>query len=266
MNNPNMVFEFIFIIFIGLSVGSFLNVCIHRLPLGESIIKPSSRCPHCGHAIRPVDNIPVLSYILLRGRCRNCGSKISMRYPLVESLNALLYIIALMRFGFGLHLIPYLILISALIVITFIDLDHMIIPDIVTLPLSIAGVLMSGFLLIDPFSRINQLGIKQSLIGLFSGLIFFYLISEAGRYIFKKEAMGGGDIKMMAMVGSFTGWKGVVMTTFIGSLVGSITGIILITIKKRTDTTIPFGPYLALGALITIFLGEEIFNLLFPLI
>ncbi len=259
-----MVFEFIFIIFIGLSVGSFLNVCIHRLPLGESLIRPSSRCPYCRNAIRPLDNIPVLSYILLKGRCRNCGSRISLRYPLVESLNALLYIFALMRFGFGLQIIPYLILISALIVITFIDLDHMIIPDVVTLPLSIAGVLISGFLLIDPFSRMDPLGIKSSLIGLFTGFVLFYLISEGGRYIFKKEAMGGGDIKMMAMVGSFTGWKGVIMTTFFGSLIGSITGIILMTIKKRTDTTIPFGPYLALGTLITIFFGEEIFNILFP--
>lgn len=245
-----------FIIFIfGSLIGSFLNVCIYRMPRNLSIISPSSRCPSCNIPIKPFDNIPILSYIFLGGKCRVCKARIPLRYPLVEFLNAVLYGLVFWRFGFGLHTIVYFIFCSSLIVITFIDLDLQIIPDRITLPGIPIGLFAGSLLLPDPFLRYSFLGFKASIIGLLTGGGLFYVIAFLSR-----GGMGGGDIKMMAMVGSFMGWKSVLLTTFLGSLTGAVFGIFLMIFRgKGRKTKIPFGPFLALGTLITLFYGQEIF-------
>jgi len=244
----------------GAIVGSFLNVCIYRIPRGLSIISPSSCCPSCEKPIRFYDNIPILSYILLRGRCRWCSARISIKYPLVEFLNATLYAIASSRFGPepSWHLLVYFIFLSSLIVITFIDLEHQIIPDRITLSGIPLGLILGSTILPDPFLRAELLGFRSSILGLLLGGGLFYLVAVLGKTVFKKEAMGGGDIKMMSLVGAVLGWKGVLLTTFIGSLSGSIIGVSLIVLKGRGGgSKIPFGPFLSLGAVLSLLLGEE---------
>lgn len=248
---------------VGSMVGSFLNVCIYRIPKGMSIVFPSSRCPSCNNPVRPLDNIPILSYLLLKGRCRFCREKISIRYPVVESLNAILYVIVLWRFGayFSWFLLIYFIFLSSLIVITFIDLEYQIIPNGITLSGIPLALVFGSTILPDPFSRADLLGFKASIIGVLLGGGLFYIIRVLGTLVFKKEAMGGGDIKMMAMAGGILGWKGVLLTTFIGSLAGSIIGISLI-LKKGGEwgSRIPFGPYLAFGTVLSLILGQELLS------
>jgi leader peptidase (prepilin peptidase)/N-methyltransferase len=252
---------YLIVIVFGLLIGSFLNVCIFRIPEGVSIVTPASKCPGCGTPIKFYDNIPIISYLLLMGKCRNCRAKVSARYPFVEFLNAALYAVVLNRFGVEPPwvLFIYLFFTSVLIVIFFIDLDHQIIPNSITYPGIPIAVLLGATVLPDPFLRYSFLGYKAAIIGLIVGGGFFYLVAVAGKVIFKKDAMGGGDIKMMAMVGGLLGWKGVILTTFAGSLLGSIVGVTLIRLKGREwGSKIAFGPYLALGALISMLWGEEI--------
>lgn len=239
----------------GAVIGSFLNVCIYRMPRDLSIIMPSSRCTSCNNPISPFDNIPILSYILLRGKCRYCKKYISLRYPLVEALNAFLYVVVLWRYGLGWNSALYCILVSSLVVITFIDLDFQIIPDRITLVGIPVGLIAGSFLLPDPFLRAAQLGYKTSLSGFLVGGGLFYLIA-----VLSRGGMGGGDIKMMAMVGALMGWKSVLLTMFLGSLAGSVVGLFLMIFKgKGRKSKIPFGPFLALGTIITLFFGQEIF-------
>lgn len=255
------IMPYLTVFLFGLITGSFLNVCIYRIPRGLSIIIPSSRCPSCNTPIKPWDNIPIVSYIFLGGKCRFCKAKISLRYPLVELLNAIMYALILWRFNFGWHTFVYFVFSSSLIVITFIDLDFQIIPDRITLSGIPIGFLVGSFLLPDPFARSSLLGMKESLIGMVTGFGLFYLVALIGSAIFKKEAMGGGDVKMMAMVGALMGWKAVLLTTFLGSLTGSIIGILLMVLKgKDRKAKIPFGPFLALGTIITLFYGQEILS------
>jgi len=182
-----------------------------------------------------------------------------MRYPLVEALNALFYVFLLWRFGPNWPFLIYALFSSALIVITFIDLDFQIIPDRISLPGIPLGLLAGSLVLPDPFMRADALGWEASFIGAASGFLFYYCIAFAGEKILKKEAMGGGDIKMMAMVGGFLGWKGVILTTFLGSLFGSIIGIFMMLFRGREKgSQIPFGPFLALGAVVSLFFGQEI--------
>jgi len=254
------MFFYIFIFIFGALIGSFLNVCIYRMPRSQSIIWPSSRCPSCNNPINYYDNIPIISYYLfLRGRCRSCKEKISGRYPLVEALNAFFYLLVFWRFGSGWSSAVYCILCSSLIVITFIDLDFQIIPDRITLPGIPLGLVAGSFLLPDPFLRATALGYRASLLGAVSGFSLFYLVAFLSIKILKKEGMGGGDIKLMAMLGAFLGWKTVILTTFLGSLSGSIIGIGLMAFRGREKgSLIPFGPFLALGALLSLFFGQEI--------
>lgn len=248
------MFVYIVAFAMGSIVGSFLNVCIYRIPRNLSIIIPSSRCPSCNSPVKPWDNIPILSYIFLGGRCRACKVRISLRYPFVEFLNAAFYVMVLWRFGFGWHMLMYFVFCSALIVIAFIDLDFQIIPDRITLPGILIGLITGSFLLPDPFLRCSALGYRSSIIGLLVGGGLFYAVA-----ILSRGGMGGGDIKMMAMVGSLMGWKSVLLTTFLGSLVGAVFGIFLMLFKgKGRKTKIPFGPFLALGSVITLFYGQEI--------
>ena len=247
---------YIIIFVIGAVIGSFLNVCIYRVPRRLSIISPASRCPSCNMPIKPYDNIPFLSYILLGGKCRVCKAGISFRYPLVELLTATLFVFVVWRFGFAWHTVIYGILCSALVVITFIDLDFQIIPDAITLPGILIGIVAGSLLMPDPFIRYSLLGFKASVIGLLTGGGLFYAIA-----ILSRGGMGGGDIKMMAMVGALMGWKSVLLTIFLGSLTGAVFGIFLmISQGKGRKTKIPFGPFLALGTVITLFYGQEIFS------
>ena len=245
----------------GSVIGSFLNVCIYRMPRDLSIIIPSSRCPSCNNPIYPWDNIPILSYIFLNGRCRFCKEKISFKYPLVEFLNAILYVIVLWKFGshFSWFLLIYFAFVSSLLVITFIDIEYQIIPDSITLPGIPLALIFGSTIMPDPFLRADLLGFKASIIGALLGGGLFYIVAVAGKAVFKKDAMGGGDIKMMAMVGGILGWKGIILTTFLGSLLGSIIGISLIIIKGRErGSRIPFGPYLTFGAILSLLFGQEI--------
>ncbi len=252
------MFSFIFIFAVGLIIGSFLNVCIYRIPRNQSIVFPSSRCTYCESPIKVYDNIPLLSFLALGGRCRHCRQKISLRYPLVEALNGFLYITVMWRYGSGWNTLCYCALISALIVITFIDLDFQIIPDRITLAGIPVGLLAGSFLLPDPFLRSVPLGYQSSLIGAAAAFLFYFLIAHLSIVLIKKEGMGGGDIKMMTMVGAFLGWKTVLLTTFLGSLSGSLAGIILMVISGKRGLLIPFGPYLALGTVVSLFFGQEI--------
>jgi len=253
------VLLYVLVFIFGSLIGSFLNVCIYRIPRGLSIVWPSSQCPSCSRPIRAWDNIPILSFLILGGKCRNCKAKIPFRYPLVETLNAFFFVFLFWRFGPEWDFLVYAVFCSALIVITFIDLDFQIIPDRITLPGIPLGLLAGSLLLPDPFLRAEPLGWKGSLIGALSGFLFYYFVAVAGEKVFKKEAMGGGDIKMMAMVGGFLGWKGIILTTFLGSLFGSVIGIFMIIFRGRErGSLIPFGPFLALGAVVSLFFGQEI--------
>jgi leader peptidase (prepilin peptidase)/N-methyltransferase len=243
--------EIILIFSLGLIVGSFSNVCIYRIPRNESVIYPASHCPKCRTKIKPIDNIPLLSYILLKGRCRNCGSKISIQYPVVEFLTGLIYLIIYLTYGLSIQSLVYIILSSALIIIAFIDLQEQIIPDVISLPGIVIGLILS--FIVPYISFIN------SVLGALFGGGIILIIAWVGSIIFKKEAMGGGDVKLTAMIGAFLGWRYTIISLFLGFFLGALTGIILIMakIKKREDA-IPFGPFIALGSIITLLCGEKI--------
>jgi len=245
--------EIILIFVLGLIVGSFSNVCIYRIPRNESVIYPASHCPKCRTKIKPVDNIPLLSYILLKGRCRNCGSKISIQYPVVEFLTGLIYLIIYLIYGLSIQSLVYIILSSALIIIAFIDLQEQIIPDIISLPGIVVGLILS--FIVPYISFIN------SALGALVGGGIILIIAWVGSIIFKKEAMGGGDVKLTAMIGAFLGWRYTIISLFLGFFLGALTGIVLIMtkIKKREDD-IPFGPFIALGSIITLLWGEKIIS------
>lgn len=237
----------------GALVGSFLNVCIFRLPKEESIIWPGSHCPHCKNAIKFYDNIPLVSYFLLRGRCRYCKGSISLQYPLVEGITALSSLFLIIKFGPSLSYLVYFAFVSALIVITVIDLYHQIIPDVISLPGIGVGLLVS---LIIP-----QITFSNSLIGVLLGGGSLFLVATLYQWLFKREGMGGGDVKLLAMIGAFLGWKAVILTILLSSLIGSVTGITIMVLKgKNFKYAIPFGPFLSLGAVISLFYGQNIIN------
>ena len=238
----------------GLVTGSFLNVCICRIPKNESVIFPPSHCPFCNYRIRWYDNIPLVSYLLLRGRCRGCGAHISFIYPLVEFLNGFLTMSLFWRFGLSLSFLALFLFCSALVVITFIDMEHQIIPDRISLPGIVAGFLFSFLNLSLPLQ--TWLG---SLAGILLGGGSLLLVASCYQWLTGKEGMGGGDIKLLAMMGAFLGWKAVLFIIFSGSLVGSVVGVSMMLIQKKdSKLAIPFGPYLAFGAVLYIFYGGQL--------
>lgn len=238
---------------LGAVVGSFLNVCIYRIPAGESIISPPSTCPYCGHRIRWHQNIPVISYIMLRGRCSSCRVHISFRYPAIEILTGGLFALALYSFGFSLEALVYWFFISVLIIITFIDLDHQIIPDVVSLPGIVFGFFCS-FL-------IPSLTWVDSLSGILVGGGILLLIAWGYEKLAKREGMGGGDIKLLAMLGAFMGWQSVFPIIFLASLVGTLVGVPLMLFQKENSRlAIPFGPFLASAAIVYLFWGQQIIH------
>jgi len=238
-------------IIFGAIVGSFLNVCIFRLPKEESIIWPGSHCPHCKKPIKFYDNIPIISYLFLKGECRQCHGSISVQYPLVEGITALSSLLLIMKFGPSFAYLIYFAFVAALIVITVIDLYHQIIPDVISLPGIGVGLLASLLT--------SQISFSNSLLGILCGGGSLFLIATGYQWLFKREGMGGGDVKLLAMIGAFLGWKAVIVTILLGSLIGSITGIILMVSKgKDFKYAIPFGPFLSLGAVAALFYGERI--------
>jgi leader peptidase (prepilin peptidase)/N-methyltransferase len=245
--------EIILIFILGLIVGSFSNVCIYRIPRNESIIYPASHCPKCCSNISPKDNIPLLSYILLKGKCRNCKSKISIQYPIIEFLTGLIYLIVYLTYGLSIQSLIFIILSSALIIIAFIDLNVQIVPDVISLPGIVIGFIISFF--VPYISFIN------SALGVVAGGGIILIIGLAGSVIFKKEAMGGGDVKIAAMIGAFLGWRYIIISLFLGFFLGALAGIFLIMSKiKSREDTVPFGPFIVLGSFITLLWGEKIIS------
>ena len=247
---PDTVYALFAIVF-GMVVGSFLNVCICRMPKDQSVVTPPSHCPHCSYQIRWYDNIPLVSYLLLRGKCRGCGAHISLQYPLVELLNGILTLLLFLRFGPTLAFVALFIFCSALVVITFIDIEHQIIPDEISLSGIVLGFVLSFFL--QGHSWLN------SLLGILLGGGSLLLVAYAYQWLTGKEGMGGGDIKLLAMMGAFLGWKSIPFIIFASSMVGSVVGISMMLFQKKdSKLAIPFGPYLAFGAVLYIFYGKPL--------
>lgn len=256
-NIPIFAIYVVLVVF-GLIVGSFLNVCIYRLPRGKSVICPRSFCPKCRAPIRWYDNIPLMSYIMLLGRCRACRRGISIQYPIVELLSAFASWLVFYHFQEWLpYLFYYLLLIAPLIVITFIDLEHKIIPDVITLPGIVIGVLSRFTMMHGKWTVVGA----DVLLGIIVGGGFLALVGFGYEWLKKREGLGGGDVKLAAMLGAFFGWKGVIFILFMSSVVGSVVGVALILIyKKGTKYAIPYGPFLAIGAVVYLFWGEIILN------
>lgn len=227
----------IYLLIVGLCIGSFLNVCIYRIPSGKSIITPPSSCPLCGKQLSFIEMIPVVSIIWQKACCAGCGSKISWRYPLVELITGLMFYIIAVKFGFTLITLKMLIMVAVLVVVTFIDIDYQIIPNIIIAPLILIGV---------AFGYQDMAG---SLIGLLAGFCIIAIVVIASR-----GGMGWGDAKLLAMIGAFLGWHATIYSLFVGSFFGGIVGIMLMLTKKADrKTAIPFGPFLSLGALCWVF-------------
>lgn len=237
---------------LGAMVGSFLNVVIARLPqAGQSIVFPASRCPACNTAIRWHDNIPLVSFFLLRRRCRSCRASISWRYPAVELAMALLSLVLFKQFGLSVAFGIYFLYTAALLAIIFIDAEHQIIPDVISLPgIGLALVLS----LVNPY-----VGWQDAAIGILVGGGSFYLIAWVYYLITKREGMGGGDIKLLAMIGAFQGWQALPFVVFISSLLGTVVGIgAMVKQRQGGRTVIPYGPFLAIAALLYLFFRREI--------
>lgn len=255
MNTIHSIASLIF----GLCIGSFLNVVIYRLPLDKSIVNPGSACPNCGYRLRWYDNIPVLSYIFLLGRCRQCRERISLRYPFVELMTGALSLALFVKYDLSWAYAAYFIFAAALVAVIFIDFDYQIIPDVITYPGTIIGLAASFFA--------TPVNYKESLMGMLLGGGILYLIATGYFLITKREGMGGGDIKLLAMIGSFLGWKSIPLTIFSSAFLGAIVGIIAM-VKTGEDSklAIPFGPFLSIGAFLYLFAGPEIIRLYFRML
>ncbi len=250
--------EFLVFVF-GICIGSFLNVCIYRLPESKSIVRPGSMCPNCSTPIRFYDNIPILSYIALRGKCRYCKAAISFRYPVVEFISGLFAVGIFLKYGIGLEAVIYYTFTAALLVITFIDVDHQIIPDVITLP-GIPLFFAASFAL-------PKITLVESILGILIGGGSLFLVAWLYHVLTRKEGMGGGDIKLLAMMGAVIGWKGVFFTIFVASAIGTVAGLLIILKTRKTmKLAVPFGPFLAIGGIAYILFGPQLiawyFNLL----
>jgi leader peptidase (prepilin peptidase) / N-methyltransferase len=237
----------------GLVVGSFLNVVIHRVPRRESIVWPSSHCPHCGEPIRPLDNVPLVSYLLLRGRCRNCKERISALYPVVEALTGLLFGAAAYEFGVSLKLIAALVLISTLIVLAIIDLEHRLLPNVIVGPAALAGLILS--ILANPAGWWIY---PLSAVAIAGALLVLALAIPGG--------MGMGDVKMGGMLGAFLG-PYAALAVFLGAVIGAVSGGVLMVVGKvQRRSHLPFGLFMAIGGVISLFVGPRLWSLYLNLI
>jgi len=238
-------------VLLGLILGSFLNVCIYRLPRDLSVVRPRSGCPSCNRTIDWFDNIPLLSYLLLRGKCRHCSTGIPIRYPLIEAITGLISWLVFYRFGPGVAYPVYFLYAASLLAVSVIDLDHRIIPDQISLFGIVVGLLLAAFTPVMPF--------LDSLAGFALGGGSLLLVGMAYEALRKQEGIGGGDIKLLAMIGAFTGWKGVLFTIFGGSLIASIVGITLMIVRRTNgQVPIPFGPFLSGASFLYILFGDHL--------
>lgn len=266
-----MLWYVVFYALFGLCIGSFLNVCIHRIPRKESIVSPASHCPNCNTPIRAYDNIPLLSYLWLRGKCRACGNAISLRYPFVELLTSTLFALCASAWQFAPPTIVNSVLAASLVVLMFIDYDHQILPNAITLPGITLGILLSPFqssiffrdlltvslaelvMLGDPDAFVPWIG---SVVGSLVGGGMLLAVGTAYQALRKRQGLGMGDVKMMAMVGAFLGWRLAFLTIFSGSLLGSLAGVFLIVRRGETlQSKLAFGTFLGAGALLSLFFG-----------
>lgn len=265
--------EYILVFVFGAVIGSFLNVCIHRMPLGKSVVWPHSHCPKCEKKIPPYDNIPFLSYLILGGKCRFCRKPISLRYPLVELLTALFFVLFYRLYGISFTFFFYLLFVANLIIATFVDIKHRIIPDEISIGGAILGFILSAIkgLHLQPFAY-NFKPAIDSFLGIIIGGGVIYLTGFLFDLIYFKmlkkppiqgetESMGGGDVKLLAMIGAFLGWQKALITFFIAPFFGALIGILNLAIKK--DHTIPYGPFLSLAAVISIFWADKIIAFFF---
>jgi len=235
---------------LGAIIGSFLNVCIHRLPRGTSIVSPPSACPECGRLLSWQDNIPILSFVALRGRCRTCRAPISVRYPAVEALTAVMFAAAWWYYGPSALLVSRLLFGCALIVLFAIDLEHHLLPNVITLP----GIVV-GFV----FSFVTEPGWLASLVGVIVGGGVLWLVAEGYYRIRREEGLGMGDVKMLAMVGAFVGWQLTLLTLMLASFAGAAIGLALIATQRGTmKYALPFGTFLAIGAAVAATAGPAI--------
>jgi leader peptidase (prepilin peptidase) / N-methyltransferase len=252
MEGNDVFIEILFFV-LGAIIGSFLNVVIYRIPRDKSIVHPRSACPACGSTIKSYDNIPFLSYLILRGRCRKCGHHISVRYLLIEMITALVFAACFQVFGFSVELPVALAFVCLLTTISFIDLDFMIIPD----TLSIGGLLLG---IVLSLAR-PHFAFVESLLGVLIGGGLLFAIAKSYELLRKKEGMGGGDIKLLGMIGAFWGVKGVLFSLVAGSLVGTLIGVPLMLFKREsTQYALPFGPFLSLGALGYTIAGDDLIH------
>jgi leader peptidase (prepilin peptidase)/N-methyltransferase len=235
---------------LGLAVGSFLNVCIHRLPRKGSIVQPPSSCPTCGYVLRWLDNIPVVSYMVLGGRCRKCRTPISIRYPIVEIVTMAIFLLHYVVFGADVILVPRLLFACVLVVLFAIDLEHHLLPNVITLPGIVVGL---------AFSTMVPPGIVDAVIGTVLGGGILWLIGEAYYRYSGVEGMGGGDVKMLAMIGAFLGWKLVILTLVFSSFAGALVGLLVIAIRRGgMKYALPYGTFLSLAALVSSLFGARI--------
>jgi leader peptidase (prepilin peptidase)/N-methyltransferase len=258
-----MPFEFYLILIaafvLGAVIGSFLNVCIYRIPVGKSVVSPPSSCPNCGHRIRWYENVPIFGWLMLGGKCSSCKMRISFRYPAIETLTGLLFVLVIYYFGFSYATPVYWLFAAALVTISFIDLDHQIIPDVISLPGIVVGFVCSFF--------VPWLSWFDSLIGILAGGGVLLAIAWGYALVAKREGMGGGDIKFLGMLGAFLGWKAVLPVIFLSSLLGTLVGVPIMLLQKGdTKFAIPFGPFLASAALVYLFWGQSLINWYFGLL
>jgi leader peptidase (prepilin peptidase)/N-methyltransferase len=266
---------YIFAFILGSVIGSFLNVVIHRVPNEQSIVFPNSACPKCGSPIKPYDNIPILSWLMLRGKCRNCSATISARYPAVELLTGLLYLLVYWRIGVDPMLPVALIFVSAIVALIFIDSEHMILPNVITYPLLIFALVVrvvypiafaTNFpdMNVWPISHLVgwpawAVSLAGAILGAVAGGGFLWIVGEAWKRLRGVEAMGLGDVKMMAAVGALLGWRLTLLSIFIGAFSGALIGAALVMKQKDRDlqTQIPFGIFLGIGSIVSLLFGEQ---------
>jgi leader peptidase (prepilin peptidase)/N-methyltransferase len=252
---PIAIVAFIF----GACIGSFLNVCIYRIPAGASIVRPASSCPRCKTEIAFYDNIPIFSWLLLMGKCRTCGAPIAVRYPSVELLTGLFAAACIISFGFTWHALAAFAFIATLIVVAFIDLDHRIIPDAISLP-GIPVFFVAAIAATD-------LTWRSSAIGIVAGGGSLFAVAWGYQTITGREGMGGGDIKLLAMIGAFVGWQGILFTLFAASAIGTLIGMLaMVRSGKGMKLAIPFGPFLSMGAVLYLFFGNPIVHWYFGIL
>jgi len=247
---PYPVLEAILVGLLGLMIGSFMNVCIYRLPRQLSPVRPRSSCTTCGHMLAWYENIPIASYLVLKGRCRGCGAPISPMYPIVEGITGLMFLGAYVLFGPSPLLLARLLFGCTMIVLFVIDLQHKILPNVITLPGIVVGLLLS---------EVAGPGWQASLIGIAAGGGVLWAIAEIYYRVRKEEGLGMGDVKMLAMIGAFLGWKLMLLTLVLASFSGTIVGIgVLIAKKESLKYALPFGTFLAVGAIAAGAVGNQI--------